>query len=126
MLAAAGSGGRAGWPWQRELDRCNLAVLRTEEAAYVQFGDGSWLGFDLAADGSWGTPCEDPARLHALAAAMLAWRAEHAERTMTGFVLTDGGIGRRPLVFPVFTVGQGGGGGGPTARSVGEPDCQQP
>jgi hypothetical protein len=27
---------------------------------------------------------------------MLTWRSQHAERTMSGMLLTDGGIGRRP------------------------------
>ncbi|MGH9126935.1 MAG: hypothetical protein ACRDZ8_19730 [Acidimicrobiales bacterium] len=62
----------------------------------MQFGDGSWLAFDLAGDPTWSTPLTDPARIHALAASMLTWRAEHADRTMTGFVLINGGIGRRP------------------------------
>ncbi|MCU1373878.1 MAG: sulfatase [Actinomycetia bacterium] len=88
--------GAAAWPWDRRLDHQHLAVLRTDAAAYVQFGDGDALGFDLAADPTWRTPLDDPTSLFDLARAMLTWRAEHAERTMTGFVLADGGIGRWP------------------------------
>ena len=39
---------------------------------------------------------DDAGALHALATRMLTWRAEHADRTLTGFLLTDGGIGRWP------------------------------
>ncbi|MCU1485518.1 MAG: phosphonate monoester hydrolase [Actinomycetia bacterium] len=91
---AAGAGA---WPWDRRLDRQSLAVLRTDAAAFVQFADGDSLGFDLAADPTWRTPLVDPVALYDLAREMLAWRAEHADRTHTGFVLVDGGVGRWPL-----------------------------
>jgi len=83
-------------PWDRRLERRNLAVLRTGEAAYVQFGDGSALAFDLAADPTWRTEITDPARMLPLAQAMLAWRARHADRTLTGMLIEDGGVGRWP------------------------------
>ena len=35
------------WPWDRRLEAKHLAVLRSEAAAYVQFGDGQWRCFDL-------------------------------------------------------------------------------
>jgi arylsulfatase A-like enzyme len=82
-------------PWDRRLERRNLAVLRTAEAAYVQFGDGSALAFDLA-DPTWRTPLDDPAAILPLAQAMLAWRARHADRTLTGMLVDDGGVGRWP------------------------------
>ena len=66
------------------------------DRAYVQYANGQGFGFDLAADRTWRTPIEDPAVLLAEAQQMLAWRAEHAERTMTGYLLREGGIGRRP------------------------------
>jgi hypothetical protein len=71
-------------------------VLRTQDAAYVQFGDGSALAFDLAADPTWRTEITDPARILPLAQAMLAWRARHADRTLSGMLVEGGGIGRWP------------------------------
>src|SRR5205814_5739678 len=85
------------WPWDRVLERSNLAVLRSDESAYVQFGNGSSLAFDLAADPTWRTPCRDQGDALALAQRMLTWRSEHTDRTLTGFYLADGGIGRRPV-----------------------------
>lgn len=84
------------WPWDRQLERQNLAVRRSERYGYVQFGDGSWRCFDLAADPTWRTEVTDPAVVLPEAQAMLGWRAAHAERTMTGLLLRDGGIGRWP------------------------------
>lgn len=80
----------------RSLEEHHLAVLRTRDAAYVQFGDGSWRCFDLAADPTWRTEITDPAVVLPLAQEMLLWRARHAERTMTGMLLERGGIGRWP------------------------------
>ena len=51
----------------------------TPTAAYVQFGDGSWLCFDLAADPTWRTAIDDPAVVLPLAQEMLTWR--HATPT---------------------------------------------
>ncbi len=84
------------WPWDRRLERQSLAVRRTTDAAYVQLADGDWLCFDLAADPSWRTTLTDPARVLAQAQAMLAWRAQHADRTLTGLLIEDGGVGRWP------------------------------
>lgn len=84
------------WPWDRRLEEQQLAVRRSAHRAYVQFGDGSWRCFDLAADPTWRTEVSDPAVVLAEAQAMLVWRARHAERTMTGMLLRDGGIGRWP------------------------------
>ncbi len=80
----------------RSLEESNLAVLRTATAAYVQFGDGSWRCFDLV-DPTWRTEITDPARVLELAQEMLVWRSRHADRTMTGMLLSNGGIGRRPV-----------------------------
>ena len=71
-------------------------MRRSDEVAYVQFADGSALCFDLAADPTWRTEVDDPAELLHEAQQMLAWRAQFADRTMTGTLLRDGGIGRRP------------------------------
>lgn len=87
------------WPWDRRLERMNLAVLRTADASYVQFGDGSWRCFD-ADDPTLNTTITDPSRVLALAQEMLVWRQRHAERTMTGMLLQDGGIGRWPPSSP--------------------------
>jgi len=82
--------------WDRRLERRNLAVLRGKDAAYVQFGDGASLTFDLAADPTWRTQVTDPVAILPLAQAMLAWRAQHADRTLTGMLTKAGGIGRWP------------------------------
>ena len=83
------------WPWDRQLENKNLAVLRTNDHAYVQFGDGDWLCFDLA-DPTWGSRVTDPAVVLPLAQAMLVWRQQHLDRQLTGMLLRDGGIGRAP------------------------------
>ncbi len=84
------------WPWDRRLERQNLAVVRTQTHAYVQFGNGDWLCFDLAADPTWQTQVTDPSVVLPLAQEMLVWRQEHLDRQMTGMLLRQGGIGRRP------------------------------
>jgi hypothetical protein len=78
-------------------------VRRERDAAYVQFGDGSWLCFDLAADPTWRTPIGDPARVLPLAQAMLTWRSRHTDRTLADMLDEHGGIGRvvgAPLAAP--------------------------
>jgi arylsulfatase A-like enzyme len=84
------------WPWDRRLERDNLAVRRFADGAYVQFGNGSWCCFDLAADPTWRTEVTDPSRVLAYAQSMLRWRSEHLDRTATSFLLQHGGIGRWP------------------------------
>lgn len=84
------------WPWDRRLERRNLAVRRSRTRAYVSFADGDSACFDLAADPTWSTRVTDPAVLHAEADALLAWRSQHLDRTMTGTLLQGGGIGRVP------------------------------
>lgn len=86
------------WPWDRRLERDNLATLRTDEHAYVQFGDGSWLCFDLVADPTWRTTTEDPAVVLPLAQQMLTWRAEHLDRELADMLLSRGGVGRWPTL----------------------------
>ena len=63
------------WPWDRRLERQNLAVRRSRDRAFVHFGDGSWRCFDLAADPTWQTEVTDPEIVLAEAAAMLSWRS---------------------------------------------------
>jgi arylsulfatase A-like enzyme len=84
------------WPWDRALERAHLATLRTDSHAYVQFGDGKWLCFDLAADPTWRTPTTDPAVVLPLAQEMLLWRAQHTDRLLADMLCEDGGIGRWP------------------------------
>ncbi|MFM8528239.1 MAG: sulfatase-like hydrolase/transferase [Ilumatobacteraceae bacterium] len=88
------------WPWNRDLEKQNLAVVRDETAAYVQFGDGSWLAFDLAADPTWRTPLVDTERVLELTREMLLWRSRHGDRTHTGLLVTNGGVGRWPDGVP--------------------------
>ena len=82
------------WPWDRRLERQSLAVLRNETLAYVQFADGTWRCYDLVADATWRTEVTDPAMVLGMAQAMLAWRAQHSDRTLTGMLIQDGGIVR--------------------------------
>jgi len=84
------------WPWDRRLERQNLAVLRSDDHAYVQMGDGDWLCFDLEADPTWGTRTTEPAVVLPLAQQMLVWRQQHLDRQFTGMLLRRGGIGRWP------------------------------
>jgi arylsulfatase A-like enzyme len=86
------------WPWDRRLEQQHLSVLRNNEAAYVQFADGSWCCFDLASDPTWRTELADPTAALRLAQAMLVWRSSHADRTLTGMLLADGGVGRWPAM----------------------------
>ena len=84
------------WPWDRRLERQHLTVSRTADVQYVQFGDGSWLCFDLASDPTARTPITDSAVVLEHAQAMLVWRSAHADRTLTDMLVHDGGMGRLP------------------------------
>ena len=88
------------WPWDRRLESQHLTVRRSDDTAYVQFDDGSWLCFDLARDPTWRTPVTDPARVLRSAQEMLVWRSVHADRTHTGLLIEKGGIGRWPDGIP--------------------------
>lgn len=81
------SGRTSGWPSDRRLERRNLAVRRTTDRAYVQFADGEAVVYDLAADPTWRTCTTDAAVALADARALLAWRAEHTDRTHTGTLI---------------------------------------
>lgn len=87
------------WPWDRRLQSMHLSVRRTDSAAYVQFGNGEWRCFDLAADPWWRTEMDDTARVLQQAQAMLTWRSGHADRTLSDMLLMDGGVGRVPPRF---------------------------
>ena len=69
------------------LEQCNLAVVRTDSHAYVQFADGSWLCFDLAADPTWCTTTADPSIVLPLAQSMLTWRSTHMGGNFTQTLL---------------------------------------
>jgi arylsulfatase A-like enzyme len=88
------------WPWDRRLEEQHLAVRRTDDTAYVQFGDGSWLCYDIASDPTWRTPVTDPQRILDIAQDMLVWRSRHADRTHTGLLVENGGVGRWPDSVP--------------------------
>lgn len=98
--------GKHPWPWDRRLEQRNLAVLRDRDVQYVQFGDGSWLCFDLAADPTARTQITDPAIVLGRAQAMLTWRANHLDRTLTDMLVKDGGIGRLPPGVPATFAGR--------------------
>jgi len=87
-----------GWPIDRRLEQMNLAVLHDDEGGYVHFGDGSWMLFDLAADPTWRTTTQDPARVLRYAQAMLGWRQEHLDRSLTDLLLEPGRPGRWPQI----------------------------
>jgi arylsulfatase A-like enzyme len=84
------------WPLDRALSRDNLAVSLTKDTAYVQFGDGSYLCFDLLADPTWRTPVDDVSRVLTAAQDMLLWRQEHLGRTYTDMLLRSERPGRWP------------------------------
>ena len=84
------------WPWDRRLESKSLAVVRGAAVSYVHFADGTWLCFDLAADPTGRTPVTDPAAVLAAAQDLLTWRARHLDRTLTGLMIEEGGVGRWP------------------------------
>lgn len=77
----------AGWPTDRRSASHQVTVRRSDDVAYVQFSDGEALVYDLASDPTWRTMLDDPVRAWAEARALLAWRAQHTERTLTGVFL---------------------------------------
>jgi arylsulfatase A-like enzyme len=77
----------AKWPEDRRSVGHQLTVRRSEDVAYVQFADGDSLVYDLAADPTWRTMLTDPHKAWAEARKMLAWRAQHTDRTLTGTFL---------------------------------------
>ncbi len=88
------------WPWRRTLAKQNLAVQRCDTTAYVQFGDGTYVCFDLASDPTWRTEIVDPVVIAQEAQKMLVWRMQHMNREHTGFLAENGGTGRWPSGVP--------------------------
>ena len=84
------------WPWDRRLETRSLTVSRDEATAYVHFADGTWLCFDLTADPTGRTPVTDPAVVLEQAQRLLTWRAQNADRTLTGMLIDEGAVGRWP------------------------------
>lgn len=84
------------WPWKRRLDDQHLTVHRAHDTAYVQFGDGSSLCFDLEQDPTWRTHVDDPRRILEMAQRMLVWRSHNTDRTHTDLLLRNGGTGTWP------------------------------
>lgn len=84
------------WPWDRRLERANLAAVRTEDHLFVHFGDGSQWCLDLAADPGGSVVVDDPAMIASLAGQMLTWRSNSLDRRLAGMLTLDGGIGRTP------------------------------
>ena len=75
----------------------NLAVVRNDTHAYVQFGNGDWLCFDLATDPTWQTRVTDATVVLPLAQQMLVWRQTHLDRQLTGTLVRRTGVaGRTP------------------------------
>lgn len=77
-------------------DRLSMAVLRTDRFKYVHFAGLDPLLFDLVDDpGECADRLADPSmqgvRLE-MAERMLAWRAAHLDRRLTGLELTPGGV----------------------------------
>ena len=88
--------GRAQRHFGLPLDALNLAVLRDMRWKYVHFAGLPPLLFDLAEDPGEcidraGDPALQGVRL-AMAERMLAWRARHLDRRLTGLELTAGGV----------------------------------
>jgi hypothetical protein len=87
------------WPGDRTLSRQNLAVSVSDNISYVQFGDGSFKCFDLKADPTWRTECDDATRTLYAAQEQLVWRQEHLNRDLTDMLLRPDRPGRWPEGF---------------------------
>jgi hypothetical protein len=84
------------WPHDRRLSTYSLAVRRDESHAYVQFGDGTWLCFDLARDPTWRTAELRADVVLEKAQSMLQWRMNHARRDLSHIVIDGDVVGRWP------------------------------
>jgi len=78
------------------MDACSLCVVQDARYKYVHFAALPPLFFDLAADPhQFRNLAEDPAHAGLVkdyAQRALSWRLRHAERTLTGFRATPGGL----------------------------------
>jgi arylsulfatase A-like enzyme len=91
LLGANGAGASA-----QSLAKRNLAVSFGEELAYVQFGDGSYKCFDVAADPTWRTECRDLERVLAAAQEQLVWRQKNLRDDLSNMLLSPDRRGSWP------------------------------
>lgn len=84
------------WPVDRSLARCNVTTTVNEQWAFVHFGDGSALLFDLVRDPTWRTTSNDPSLLYTAASTQLQWRQEHLRRETSEFLIAPDRPGRWP------------------------------
>jgi arylsulfatase A-like enzyme len=84
------------WPWDQRLEQQHLTTRVYDNRAYVQFGNGSWLSFDLAADPTWRTYLTDTSATLQMTQDMLVWRSRHTNRQLTSMLIENGGIGQWP------------------------------
>lgn len=81
------------------MDSCSLAGLRGDRYKYVHFAALPPLLFDMQADPHEQSNLADApdaaGPMLSSAQALLSWRLEHAERTLTGFRATPAGLERR-------------------------------
>ena len=84
------------WPWDQLLEQQHLTTRVYDNRAYVQFGNGSWLSFDLAADPTWRTYLTDTSATLQMTQDMLVWRSRHTNRQLTSMLIENGGIGQWP------------------------------
>jgi arylsulfatase A-like enzyme len=81
------------------MDRCSLAALRGPEFKYVHFAALPPLLFDLRRDpAQLENRAQDPSYAGVVrdcAQRMLSWRLEHADRSLTGYRATPGGLESR-------------------------------
>ena len=88
-----------GWTNNQILSDQNLAVSLSDDVGYVQFGDGSFKCFDVAADPTWRTECSDADRILVAVREQLVWRQEHLRRELTDMLLSPQRRGRWPTQF---------------------------
>ncbi len=91
--------GAGQWPRDRSLSLANLAASVSDDLGYVQFADGTFKCFDVAADPTWRTECRDPDRIMRGAQEQLVWRQEHLRRDLTDMLLRPSRPGRWPKGF---------------------------
>lgn len=84
------------WPWDQSLEQQHVTTRVYDDRAYVQFGDGSWLAFDLLADPSWRTSLNNAEITLQMTQDMLVWRSRHTDRQLTSMLIEKGGIGQWP------------------------------
>jgi arylsulfatase A-like enzyme len=87
-------------PSRHSLAKQNLAVSVGDDLAYVQFGDGSYRCYDLAADPTWRTECRDAERVLAAAQRQLVWRQSNLRHDLTDMLLSAERFGRWPRDLP--------------------------